>query len=86
METENFELIRNEIKQLRKEEKILFENLNNVQMNIKNLYKKFPSCFSCGRRTDPKQMLIATQEDVDDYFDKNEGYCGPEIGEYYCGC
>ena len=61
-------------------------DLYNNQKKIDNVMKKFPRCYSCGKNRDPKNMVIAQQEDIDDYFDRNEGYCGPEIGEYYCGC
>ena len=83
---ESFVIIRKEIKELKDDENKLFENLKFVQAKIKNLYKKFPRCSSCGRNTDPIYMTIATQEDIDDYFDRDEGYSGPDIGEYYCGC
>ena len=33
----------------------------------------------------PKDLIKATQQDVDDYFDKNEGYTQLEVGENYCG-
>jgi hypothetical protein len=31
-------------------------------------------------------MYIATPEDIKTYVDQNDGYNGPKIGEYYCGC
>jgi recombinational DNA repair protein RecR len=62
------------------------KKIDDINKKINILSRKFPSCYSCGKYYHPKNMTIATQEDIDDYCDKNEGYCGPEIGEYYCGC
>ena len=90
---DNFEKVRKEIRDLVDDEQKLRENLKEIETNlwkvqndIKKLQHLFPSCHSCGRHQDPKHMIIASKEDVDMYYDKNEGFCGPEIGEYYCFC
>jgi len=31
-------------------------------------------------------MIITTEEDSNNWVDSNEGYAGPEVGGYYCGC
>ena len=66
--------------------KELQEECNKINSEIYNLMRKYPKCYSCWRYQDPKYMIKATQEDIDSYVDNNEGYCGPEISEYYCGC
>ena len=93
MSTEELNNIYKEIKDLEKDKQQILcilrmneKKIFNIDTKIKSLTKKFPTCYSCGKHYHPKNMNIATQEDIDDYFDKNEGYCGPEIGEYYCGC
>lgn len=81
-----------QIKELEKERQV-FVNIkkeqdkliDDIDKKIKILTKKYPSCCSCGKRYHPKQMIIATEEDVSDHTDRNEGYSGPEVGEYYCG-
>ena len=92
MNTEELNNIYDEIKDLEKEKQIALNLLRENEKKIDDINKKikilsinFPSCYSCGKHYHPKNMTIATQEDIDDYYDKNEGYCGPEIGEYYCG-
>jgi RNA polymerase-binding transcription factor DksA len=93
MNTEELNNIYDEIKDLEKEKQIVLnflreneKKIDDINKKIRILTKKFPTCYSCGKHYHPKNMTIATQEDLDDYYDKNEGYCGPEIGEYYCGC
>jgi len=61
------------------------KNINDIDKKIKNLTKLFPRCYSCGKHFHPKQLTIATQDDVDERVDRNDGYFGPEVGEYYCG-
>lgn len=85
--------IYDEIKDLQKEKENILnvlrvneKKLDIINKKIKSLTQNFPACYSCGKHYHPKNMTIAKQEDIDDYYDKNEGYCGPEIGEYYCGC
>jgi septation ring formation regulator EzrA len=87
------EITRKQIKELRQQEQLLYKNIDNInttintiQNKINKLYEKFTKCYSCGRNKDPENMIIATKEDVDNYHDKNDGFCGPEIGEYYCFC
>ena len=89
----NLEEIRNELILLRNQISILYSERKNIDLQIdnfekeiKNVLKKFPKCYSCDKNKDPKFMFIATQEDLDNYKDMNDGYNGPEIGEYYCGC
>lgn len=91
--SEHLDNIYTEIKDLEEEKKNILDiireyekKLYKINDNIKSLTQKFPSCYSCGKKYHPKNMVIATQEDIDDYYDRNEGYSGPEIGEYYCGC
>ena len=90
MSIENLNDIYKEIKDLQNEKQSIFEIIKEkvyvIEQKIKKLTKIFPSCYSCGKHYHPKNMTIATQEDIDEYYDKKEGYCGPEIGEYYCGC
>jgi len=61
------------------------KNIDDIDKKIKNLYKLFPCCYSCRKHFHPKKMTIATQEDVNERVDRNDGYFGPEVGEYYCG-
>ena len=93
MSTEELNNIYKEIKDFEKDKQqilcIMRKNetkIFDIDTKIKSLTKKFPTCYSCGKHYHPKNMTIATQEDIDEYYDKKEGYCGPEIGEYYCGC
>ena len=96
MENQHSDLIektRKEIKELLRQEKIISENiilmqrtLSIVRNRIDKLYENFPKCYSCGKNQDPRNMIIATKEDIDNYICSNEGYCGPEVGEYYCFC
>jgi chromosome segregation ATPase len=88
----NFDAIDAEIKQLENEkQKILLrikeneEEFNSLQQKIKQLKLKFPTCYSCWNHYHPKDLIKATQQDVDDYFDKNQGYTQLEVGENYCG-
>lgn len=71
---------------LSKQIKALRKKSDDIEDRIKSLTLKYPTCYSCGNHYHPKYMVIATQEDVNEYTDNNEGYCGPETGEYYCGC
>ena len=73
------------IEKTRKEIKELL-TLSIVRNRIDKLYENFPKCYSCGKNQDPRNMIIATKEDIDNYICSNEGYCGPEVGEYYCFC
>lgn len=89
----NFNDIYREIKELRDEKQTILEIINEnekkvylIDQKIKKLTELFPSCHSCGKKYPPKNMTIATQEDIDEYYDQNEGFSGPEIGQYYCGC
>ena len=89
----NFDSIYIQLDELEKNSKVLLQSLKNIEIDIynnqdkiKKLIEVFPCCCSCGHHKDPKQMIIADKEDVDTYYDQNEGYCGPEIGKYYCGC
>ena len=82
--------LRKELKELQQKESDLMKKRrgidNEINANyamIKLLYKKLPRCCSCGRNG---FMKIATQADVDEYVDQREGYSGPDVGEYYCGC
>jgi hypothetical protein len=62
--------------------------LDDLDKQIYKLRKQFPECSCCGSRQDPKMMImiIATEEDSDNWVDSNEGYAGPTVGGYYCGC
>ena len=93
VDQKNYKDIEYQINELLDKEQMLLVDLKNVEINLYNvkhkireIMKKFPSCHSCGTHQNPKNMIIATQQDVDKYYDQNDGYCGPEIGEYYCGC
>ena len=66
--------------------KNMYSEIQNNQKKIKHLLKKLPICYSCMKNINPKYMNIATQKDLDNYKDQEEGYRGPKIGEYYCGC
>lgn len=70
----------NHIQQLQRE-------LRNLEKNIR-LYKKThgEQCASCGRYNLSSEMWIAEQSDIESYLDCGEGYAGPTIGEFYCGC
>lgn len=58
-----------------------------VEMEIRHFLQKYGvTCSSCGRSFLQKDVWIATQHDIDEYRDMNDGYAGPTIGEYYCGC
>lgn len=90
---EHLDNIYTQIKGLEEEKKNILDiikeyekKLYKINYNIKSLTQEFPRCYSCLKNNHPKNMVIATQEDIDDYYDRNEGYSGPEIGEYYCGC
>ena len=92
MEQSN-EMIRQVLKQLRMEEKELEEQqrtinrkLDNIRNRITDCEYQFPMCESCGKPSDPEHMVIATEEDVANWEDANEGFSNPIIGEYYCGC
>ena len=89
----SYDDIKKEIKDLEKKQKVIVDfvkehrkNIDDIEKQIKNLTKLYPRYYSCGKHFHPKQMIIAMQEDIDEYVDQNEGYCGPEFGEYYCGC
>jgi len=93
MLSESYDIINAEIKELESEKrKILLlikhneEQFNTLSQKIKNLKLKFPTCYSCGNHYHPKEMYISTQEDVDNFYDKHEGYTKLEVGEFYCGC
>ena len=96
MENQNSDIVektRKEIKELREQEEFLCKYISNKQITlniirskIDKLYENFPKCYSCGKNQDPRNMIIATKEDIDNYICSNEGYCGPEVGEYYCFC
>lgn len=60
--------------------------LQKIKQRCKKLLEFEPVCSSCGRHVRKKNMWIATQDDLDGYYSENEGYGGPTIGEYYCGC
>ena len=92
MSSQSYDNIAAEIQALEDKKKLILDSIQeqeehivDIDIKVKTLIKKFPCCYSCGKRFHPKQMTIATQDDVDEYVDKNEGYCGPEVGEYYCG-
>ena len=89
----NYEKIEDEIKKLYDKNTELLKRIKEIQKEYDNNYrhierimKGYPKCYSCSRNVNPKYMEIATQEDIDNYVDSNDGYIGPEIGEYYCGC
>lgn len=86
-ETRNkLNLLRDQLYFLYSEFKKINSQIDDTKKEIKNVLKNFPKCYSCGKNQDPKYMFIATQEELDSYTDSNEGYNGPKIGEYYCGC
>jgi glycyl-tRNA synthetase (class II) len=61
--------------------------LCDVDVKIRHFLQKYGvQCSSCGRHFLTKDVWIATQRDVDEYTDMNDGYAGPTVGEYYCGC
>ena len=60
--------------------------IHDIDNRIKLLTKQYPRCSSCGHHFHPSLMMRATQEDVDYYNDQIEGYGGPVVNEYYCGC
>lgn len=82
------EKLRNERKQINNEYrncmKIYGDKIEKINNKIKELMKNAPKCYSCGRNS--FDCWKAEKEDIDNYIDQNEGYSGPEIGEYYCGC
>ena len=89
----NYETIYKEIENLENEKKEslnllkkIEQDITNTDIKIRKLMTKFPNCYSCGNYRYPKNMIIATQDDINEYYDQNEGYNGPEVGEYYCGC
>jgi predicted patatin/cPLA2 family phospholipase len=88
----DFDNIDKEIKEFENKKNVILDivkeyqkNIDDIDKKIKNLYKLFPRCYSCGKHFHPKKMTIATQEDVNERVDRNDGYYGPEVGEYYCG-
>ena len=92
-QNEHFDKIYTEIKDLEEEKKNILNIIKEhekvyfiLNNKIKSLIREFPTCYSCYKHYHPKSMVIATQEDIEEYYNKNEGYSGPEIGEYYCGC
>lgn len=85
--------IRNQIKDKYKQKSLIIQKIkeletecDKIDKEIALLSSKYPKCYSCGKHQDPKFMDKATQDDIDNYVDSNEGYFGPEINEYYCGC
>lgn len=85
MNTLEINNIYDEIKDLHKEKENVLnvlrvneKKLDIINKKIRSLTQKFPACYSCGKHNHPKNMTIAKQEDIDYYYDKNEGYCGPE--------
>ena len=71
--------ILNQIKELEKE-------YNNNIKKLDIIFNKYPKCHSCHKNKNPKYMWIASEDDIKNYIDQNEGYNGPIINEYYCGC
>ena len=69
---------------LEKEQRNINDKLKEINIEIRK-YKQlnYPKCSNCGVFRHERMMWIATQEDI---IDQNEGYSGPVIGEYYCGC
>lgn len=85
--------IRNQINQEFERSSIILQRINELQTEYNKINKEiallvsnYPKCYSCGKHQDPKYMVKATQEDINNYIDKKEGYCCPKINEYYCGC
>ncbi len=84
--SEKLQILYDEQKKLNELLRTIYSDIRENQELIKELLKNFPSCYSCGKHMNPKYLYIATQEDIDNYIDQNDGLNGPEIGEYYCGC
>ena len=93
MDYMDYNNIRNQIKDKHKQNSVILQKIkklrteyDKINKEIALLSSKYPKCYSCGKHQDPTLMIKATQHDIDNYVDNNEGYCGPEINEYYCGC
>lgn len=84
--SEKLQILYEEQRKLNELLRTIYSDIKDNQQLIKELLKNFPTCYSCGKHINPKYLEIATQEDVDNYIEQNEGYNGPKIGEYYCGC
>lgn len=89
----DYKNISKKIEELHKQNSLINKNIIELQEKLKENYQKikeisknFPKCYSCGHHQDPKNMFIASEKDVENYIDQNEGYSGPRLNEYYCGC
>lgn len=75
-----------EANELQAQMKDLSDRMRENEKLRKSFMKDEPLCHCCYRHVRAKNVWKATQEDADNWFDQNEGYCGPTVGEYYCGC
>jgi hypothetical protein len=74
--------------QLQNDISVLGQKLRDIENKIKVRMQNEPTCCSCGRHKQIKNLIIATQEDINNYVWQNEGDVKPVIGGYYCksGC
>ncbi len=84
-----------EIDQLVNENDLLHAEMSKIHLKLKENEQKIkrllhdePTCSSCGKHRQVKNLVVCSQKDVADYVWKNEGDEKPVIGEYICkdGC
>ncbi|NBV29168.1 hypothetical protein EBS02_09180, partial [bacterium] len=65
----------------------LMKKIQHLEKQIEDLKKlHLPVCSSCHQYKFPSSVWKASEEDIRDYIDQNEGYSGPIWNEWYCGC
>lgn len=79
------DLLLKEKEKYEKEVQHLIKKIKAIDVEIERWKKmQVPNCSSCGKHK--QNVWVATEKDVQDYIDQKEGYAGPTVGEYYCGC
>jgi hypothetical protein len=77
---------RKRIGQLDEERAVINEQIAALQGAIVTAMRNEPQCASCGKHRFAGEMHLADEKDVAEWVDQNEGYAGPVVGEFYCGC
>ena len=83
---EKISLLRHQQAHLQKEMNLIANKIKDIDAEIKTGLLTEPACSSCGRHRLKEDMIIVTQDVINDHRDSGEGYGCLSLGEYYCGC
>jgi Na+/phosphate symporter len=86
IKNQKISLLIQEEAQLQKEIHLLTKRINEINAEIKRFLVTEPVCSSCGRHRLKEDMIIVSQDIINDHRDSGEGYGSLSLGEYYCGC